>query len=674
VPSSIWPFLGPRPFEREHEPLFFGREREASDLLSLVVAHREVLFYAQSGAGKTSLLNAKLLSLLEAEGLEVLPKARVWGLIPENSSVSEIRNLYIYNVLKAWAGSALGSEELAQLSLKDFLRKGSALAGNAGDIHARVIVFDQFEEIFALYEERSKDRKGFFEQVGEALDADPLLRVLFVMREESIAQLDPYSSLLPEKLRTRFRLESLRYPAALSCVKGPLRNTIWSFEEGVAEQLVEELLKIRVETATGQPEEIRGEFVEPVQLQVVCHSLGEQLPSEVTSIGNEHLGAFGDVDLALSRFYEKGIKAVTQLAPMQEGVVRSWIETWLITSTGTRAFVHREPQFTRSLPNKNLEILEDHHIVRSEPRAGARWYELTHDRFVKPILSSNQKWREGKIKVLAGLRYKIEQGLKEGDLDGALKLSRECHAMGKEIADAWEAAVALLYVGEVFGRQKKPEQASEAYLGALQYREAIADKKVIALLLLNLADAWFAMERFDDSIRAASDVIQLAPTDQRGYSRRAGACWYAEYYDQAFENYSKVLAMNPASPPALNGRGHVLAEMNKYQEAIRDLDQAISLSSNNPLLRAYAQNGRALAYAGHGDYQRALSEFEDSLKLSPNNAWAHYNRAVTYEWMGQRESAISDFVAALEKNDPKLSPLKRAKARARLELAKGRRA
>ena len=34
------------------------------------------------------------------------------------------------------------------------------------------------------------------------------------------------------------------------------------------------------------------------------------------------------------------------------------------------------------------------HLIRAEWRAGARWYELTHDRFIEPILSSNKVFNE----------------------------------------------------------------------------------------------------------------------------------------------------------------------------------------------------------------------------------------------------------------------------------------
>ena len=64
------PYVGPRPYERDDRRNFYGRDREAREVRALIVAEREVLFYAQSGAGKTSLLNA--LSLFIRPNLKIL--------------------------------------------------------------------------------------------------------------------------------------------------------------------------------------------------------------------------------------------------------------------------------------------------------------------------------------------------------------------------------------------------------------------------------------------------------------------------------------------------------------------------------------------------------------------------------------------------------------------------
>ena len=122
MPEQPQPYVGPRPFKREDARFFFGRERESNELLSLVISHPEVLLYAQSGAGKTSLINAKLLPLLEDEGLEMLPLARVQG-PPSALPQSQIANIYVFNTLVSWTKGAAAPEKLAKMTLREFLKQ-----------------------------------------------------------------------------------------------------------------------------------------------------------------------------------------------------------------------------------------------------------------------------------------------------------------------------------------------------------------------------------------------------------------------------------------------------------------------------------------------------------------------------------------------------------------------
>ena len=80
LPTSqvVNPYVGPRTFAYEQRHLFFGREREARDLLARVLSERLLLFYAQSGAGNSSLLRTRLIPPLQEErGFAVLPGGRV---------------------------------------------------------------------------------------------------------------------------------------------------------------------------------------------------------------------------------------------------------------------------------------------------------------------------------------------------------------------------------------------------------------------------------------------------------------------------------------------------------------------------------------------------------------------------------------------------------------------
>jgi hypothetical protein len=427
------PYLGPRPFAQADAYRFFGRDNEVADLYSLVAAHRTVLLYAQSGAGKTSLLNAGLIPMLEKGSFDVLPTARVSGPAGAGHTEGAPINVYSANAALLWVplieprtiedeqallepvrdvlkdafpfARALGTPVLpAGFTLAEALKARPRKTDAGGEPRPRVAIFDQFEEFFTAYPERWKDRRGFFEQLDDAMSADPSLRVLFAMREDFVAHIDPYEDLLPEEFRTRYRLEQLREDAALAAVQKPLEGTGIRFAPGVAGQLVSDLLR----TPVSSPERMgsdnssasekstnygEGEFVEPVQLQVVCFSLFRNLPPRTEEITDRQLTQFGDVDQALREFYQDSLKEAAAKAKIEEDSLRQWFERNLITEAGTRGLVFRGENTTGGIPNKAVDALEELHIIRAEVRGGDRWYELSHDRFIQPVLRANDAWR-----------------------------------------------------------------------------------------------------------------------------------------------------------------------------------------------------------------------------------------------------------------------------------------
>ena len=365
-------------------------------MLSLIIAHKVLLFYAQSGVGKTSLIKADLIPRLEEQGFEVFGPARVQGLIPTRNDLAEGQNIYILNTLRYLSDDSADLKQSSRPTFRGFLKR--EMTDGETELPPRVIIFDQFEELFTSYADCWKHRVGFFKQVAEALVADTLLRVVFVMREDYIAELDPHVSVLPESLQTRFRLERLREDAAISAVRGPLeemgRNP--TFSSAVATQLVKELLKIRVQTEQGDSIEKEGEFVEPVQLQVVCQRMWEirwaKLRSDDSDVGVEHNISLADVDRTLVGFFEDRLRQVVQTRHVQEEDLRRWFQDKLITPAKTRSMVYGGKDETGSISNDAVKALEDTHLIRGEYRAGARWYELSHDRFIEPILESNSVW------------------------------------------------------------------------------------------------------------------------------------------------------------------------------------------------------------------------------------------------------------------------------------------
>lgn len=407
------PYLGPRTFGRTDSDRFFGREREARDLFSLIASERLVLFYAQSGAGKSSLLNARIVPRLEEHGYTVLPVARVSGELPEG--VSSVDNIFAYNLMIGMLAECSTPERFASMELKDFM---AALVTDDGQVYRfeeagtdadgddgyeesySVLLIDQFEEIITTHQDRWQERRDFFRQLNDAMVADPKLWVLLTLREDFVAALEPYAPLLTDKLRARFYMQRMTETAALQAIKDPAALAGRPFTPDAAQTLVDNLREIQ-----GQQEGFTqlGQFVEPVQLQVVCYQLWEDLAGKAADqITKQDLAQSGDVDASLSRFYED---AIAQVISDSGGLVsalelRNWFQNQLITEAGTRGSVYQGAAQTAGLDNSVVQQLSAQFLLRSEQRAGGTWYELIHDRFINPILKANLRWREEQGEIL----------------------------------------------------------------------------------------------------------------------------------------------------------------------------------------------------------------------------------------------------------------------------------
>jgi WD40 repeat protein len=404
------PYIGPRPFERADRINFFGRTREARDLLSLIMAERVVLFYAQSGAGKTSLLNTQIIPALEDEGFYVLPVVRVGSDAPPDVPPAMVKNIFVFSVWMGLVGKETQLTTLTGTDLEDALNAwlSDSPLDDMGELRPPLLIIDQFEEILTTHRDRWQDAHGFFEQLARMLEHNPKLGVVLAMREDHVAGLDPYATLLPRRLKARFRMEQLKADGALEAVKKPAQNAGHPFDSGVAEKLVDDLRRVRM--LSGQDEQppeaaVLGPYIEPVQLQVVCRRLWENLPERTigTPITAHDVEQFGNVDRALTDFYESALgQVLVQAKPLgeeqgwkvREGQLRRWFGKQLITPAQTRGLVMRGADDTGGLPNPVVDLLEARHLIRADVRAGARWYEISHDRLVEPIVRSNAEWEQ----------------------------------------------------------------------------------------------------------------------------------------------------------------------------------------------------------------------------------------------------------------------------------------
>jgi WD40 repeat protein len=391
------PYVGPRAF-RPDETLY-GRDDESRALLDLLIAERIVLLYSPSGAGKTSLIQAKVIAQMRAEDYQVLPIVRP-GAEVDIGEWREVGNPFVARIVAACEDGKPEDEaplpKVAGITLASYLSQRSWIRG---DPRLKLLILDQFEEVLTS-EQNDEDKVAFFRQLGEAL-RNPQIWALFAMREEYSAALDSYRHLLPTRLASHFRLELLGLQAAERAIRKPAESVGVEFDAAAAELLVEELATVRERTCDGAIVERHLTIVEPLYLQIVCHQLWEKAVSpDVRRITAEHLGldavsragGGGVVEQALEGYYATVVRAVAGQDGVAERRIREWFGRELVTSRGLRRQVSRGQHETAGLANELVEALVQRLLLRSDSRSGTLWYEIAHDRLVEMIVAGNARW------------------------------------------------------------------------------------------------------------------------------------------------------------------------------------------------------------------------------------------------------------------------------------------
>lgn len=270
----------------------------------------------------------------------------------------------------------------------------------------------------------------------------------------------------------------------------------------------------------------------------------------------------------------------------------------------------------------------------------------------------------------------IASAERRGDNEEAARLRR----MYESHEEAWRAQRAL--------RSRAPASRDAASPHALQ-----AHLRAEVRLLLERSDvletfsaqdwvfrgnAYLAIGEDARAAAAYRQALRELPEDPQIRFLYAVALQRDGELREALQVYDALASASGENNPAvLAGRGNVLAEMDRFDDAIRDFDSVLRINGQDgdtiyDRARALSDSGRlddailgfehartylsdnpdlhndlgnALALVGRND--EALKSYDRAINLRPAFARAHYNRGATYSRMGQFEAAADAFERCL---------------------------
>ncbi len=230
----------------------------------------------------------------------------------------------------------------------------------------------------------------------------------------------------------------------------------------------------------------------------------------------------------------------------------------------------------------------------------------------------------------------------------------------------------------LIGRSVAHEQKGDVDQSAKDAEEARqtapldSENLEIKRLLLNAMTA-FNNEQYDKAVEYASQAIELQADCWPAYRLRGVAYWYDEQFVDAIDEFTATLEFEDApEQELLSARGQVLAELQEYQRAYKDLTRAVELGRQQGGDKlAFSLNGLGLTLVGLERIDDARRAFDESLQLQADNAWLHYNLGLLHMAEHETPEAVSCFERALEAKKPALTPRKRLRVAGTLERLRG---
>ncbi|WDN57595.1 nSTAND1 domain-containing NTPase [Streptomyces clavuligerus] len=226
-PAWDAPYRGLARFEPGDRDLFFGREQLLFRLTGLLAEHRLVLLAGASGSGKSSLLRAGLIPVLQDPANRPVDCVAIRVITPGSRPAAT--HAHVLVPASGTPGEAVAVPEAA----------GAAEARAGGGGGDTVVVVDQFEEVFTLCQD-ADERARFVGLLLAAQAPDSRLRVVIGVRADFYGHCTGHPGLV-EVLRTaHLALGPMTAADLRQAVVGPARAAGLIVERELTARIVEE--------------------------------------------------------------------------------------------------------------------------------------------------------------------------------------------------------------------------------------------------------------------------------------------------------------------------------------------------------------------------------------------------------------------------------------------------
>lgn len=278
-PATSNPYPGLRPFSTAESSLFFGREEQCDELLSRLATRKLVAVVGSSGGGKSSLVQAGLLPVLDRG---YLPEGGTrWHTATFRPGATPLSNLIDALVRRRLPSDA--AERCTAAEIEDLLRNSSLGLATAarrllGPDESLIVVADQFEEIFRFRglnssDEADEDAVDCVDLLVEAAREDVPVFIVITMRSDYLGACARFARLPAALNDSQFLVPRMTRQQLRAAIEGPAAVRNGSVAGSLVQRLLHDIEHLGQQAARSQGADGEGPDVQQDELPLLQHTL-----------------------------------------------------------------------------------------------------------------------------------------------------------------------------------------------------------------------------------------------------------------------------------------------------------------------------------------------------------------------------------------------------------------
>lgn len=171
------------------------------------------------------------------------------------------------------------------------------------------------------------------------------------------------------------------------------------------------------------------------------------------------------------------------------------------------------------------------------------------------------------------------------------------------------------------------------------FKKAIAENRNVVWYYADLGYVCVLMHKNKEAVENCTTVIEKSKSDKDtevAYDTRALAYRNLCKFDEAIQDISEAIKINPKNAGLYSHRAYVYNDLYEIDKALEDANKAIEMDSNS----SFSYRTRADIYLNKREFQKALKDIQKCLNIDEKDFGAHEQLTFYYDETDKPEKAL----------------------------------